>query len=46
VDAVERVGQPSWSYGATLPSFAAAFGLAALLGAVERRLPATRPGRG
>ena len=42
VDRVESVGQPSWDYGATLPSFAAAFGLASLAVLVERRLT---PGR-
>ncbi|MBD0348699.1 MAG: cytosine permease [Thermoleophilia bacterium] len=42
VDWVEAVGQPSWEYGATLPTFAAAFALAALAVVVERRLA---PGR-
>ena len=42
VERVEAVGQPSWEYGATLPSFAAAFGLAALAVKLERRFA---PGR-
>jgi nucleobase:cation symporter-1, NCS1 family len=37
VDVVERVGQPDWDYGATLPSFAAAFGLGMLAVLLERR---------
>jgi nucleobase:cation symporter-1, NCS1 family len=37
VDLVERVGQPDWEYGATLPSFVAAFGLGALAVLLERR---------
>ena len=42
VDWVEAVGQPSWEYGATLPSFLAAFALASLAVAAERRFA---PGR-
>jgi nucleobase:cation symporter-1, NCS1 family len=37
VDLVERVGQPDWEYGATLPSFGAAFCLGALAVLLERR---------
>ncbi|MFN2471221.1 MAG: cytosine permease [Gaiellaceae bacterium] len=42
VERVDAIGQPSWAYGATLPSFAAAFMLAGVAVAVERRLA---PGR-
>jgi nucleobase:cation symporter-1, NCS1 family len=37
VDLVERVGQPDWEYGASLPSFLAAFCLGALAVLLERR---------
>jgi NCS1 family nucleobase:cation symporter-1 len=37
VDAVERIGQPDWNYGASLPSFAAAFCLGTLAVLLERR---------
>jgi nucleobase:cation symporter-1, NCS1 family len=37
VDVVERVGQPDWNYGASLPSFAASFCLGALAVLLERR---------
>jgi NCS1 family nucleobase:cation symporter-1 len=37
VDIVERVGQPDWDYGATLPSFVSAFGLGLLAVLLERR---------
>ena len=37
VDLVERVGQPDWDYGASLPSFLAAFCLGALAVLLERR---------
>jgi hypothetical protein len=37
---VEAVGQPDWSYGATLPSFAAALALGAAASVLERRVPA------
>jgi nucleobase:cation symporter-1, NCS1 family len=37
VDLVERVGQPDWNYGASLPSFAAALSLGALAVLLERR---------
>src|SRR5919106_349782 len=37
VDLVERVGQPDWNYGASLPSFLAAFCLGALAVLLERR---------
>jgi nucleobase:cation symporter-1, NCS1 family len=37
VDLVERVGQPDWEYGASLPSFVAAFCLGALAVLLERR---------
>jgi nucleobase:cation symporter-1, NCS1 family len=37
VDVVERVGQPNWDYGASLPSFAAAFCLGASAVLLERR---------
>jgi putative hydroxymethylpyrimidine transporter CytX len=40
VDMVEAVGQPDWSYGATLPSFAAALALGAAASVLERRVPA------
>ncbi len=46
VDAVEAIGQPSWSYGATLPSFAAAFAFAAVAGLLERRMAGARLGLG
>jgi nucleobase:cation symporter-1, NCS1 family len=36
VELVERAGQPDWSYGASLPSFAAAFGLGVLAVLLER----------
>jgi NCS1 family nucleobase:cation symporter-1 len=37
VSLVERLGPPDWGAGATLPSFAVSFVLAALAGAVEKR---------
>ena len=37
VDLVERIEQPDWSYGATLPSFTAAFSLGLLAVLLERR---------
>lgn len=37
---VERTNQPDWGYGASLPSFAVAFALAAGAVALERRLSA------
>jgi nucleobase:cation symporter-1, NCS1 family len=37
VDLVERIGQPNWEYGASLPSFLAAFCLGALAVLLERR---------
>jgi nucleobase:cation symporter-1, NCS1 family len=37
VDLVERVGQPDWDYGASLPSFVAAFCLGGLAVLLERR---------
>ena len=37
VDLVERVGQPDWEYGASLPSFGAAFCLGAIAVLLERR---------
>ena len=43
VDAVSKLNPHDWGIGATVPSFLAAFGLAALVAAVERRLaPAPR----
>jgi nucleobase:cation symporter-1, NCS1 family len=37
VDLVERVGQPDWEYGASLPTFAASFCLGAVAVLLERR---------
>ena len=36
VEQVQRLDPPSWAIGATLPSFAVAFALAALVGVVDR----------
>ena len=45
VEQVQRLDPPSWGIGATLPSFAAAFGVALAVAAAGRRLRAA-PARG